>query len=137
MKLIDELDASMAKLVDPYVSSNAKCVAIQTIVSLWDDESNYTKILALIIFLEAQFQFMLAGGFQALVKNIMSIDEKLHFQATNSLISIARKALISTRFRESFPRFILMDTRLFTVVIDLIYIYLPEHTPPSQTRTKM
>jgi hypothetical protein len=30
----------MATLSNPFVSSNAKCVAIQTIVSLWEDESN-------------------------------------------------------------------------------------------------
>jgi hypothetical protein len=80
---------------------------------------------------------MLAGGFQSLVKNIMSIDDKLHLHACNSLIGLARRSLSSAQFRLSFPRFILMETNIFGFLIDLIYIYLPERTPSSQMRAKM
>ena len=77
---------------------------------------------------------MLAGGFQSLEKNIMSIDDKLYLHACNSLIGLARRSLSSSQFRSSFPRFILMDTNLLSSVIDLIHIYLPES---SQMRAKM
>ena len=80
---------------------------------------------------------MMAGGLQHLVNNLNVMDDKLFLNLVHSITFLAQSSSTSHRFKNSFPRVMMMETKLLNVLVDIVNIHILEDSKSSQMRVKM